>query len=73
MIRTHYSGQLSGEDDGKKVTLAGWAQHIRVLGNIAFIKLRDREGIAQVIIKKKDGDLFEKIKEINLTKSLQLW
>jgi aspartyl-tRNA synthetase len=35
---------------GEEVVLAGWAQVVKSLGKIAFIHLRDREGIVQVTI-----------------------
>ena len=50
MIRTHYSNEVSEKDFNKEITLAGWAQNVRALGKIAFIKLRDREGLSQVTI-----------------------
>ncbi|MEO0071251.1 MAG: aspartate--tRNA(Asn) ligase [candidate division WOR-3 bacterium] len=34
---------------GKEVRLLGWVHHIRQLGKISFILLRDRSGIAQII------------------------
>ncbi len=35
---------------GDAVTLAGWAQSVKSLGKIAFIALRDREGLVQVTV-----------------------
>jgi aspartyl-tRNA synthetase len=51
--RTHYTGNLSPELDGKEVTLFGWVQDIRDLGAIRFLILQDRTGTAQVTILKK--------------------
>ena len=63
MIRTHYFSEIKPAMDGEKVTIAGWVQHSRVLGKIAFIKLRDREGISQVVVS-KDNPNFSMIKEL---------
>jgi aspartyl-tRNA synthetase len=52
--RTHYSVQVSPELDGREVTLFGWVEDIRDLGNLTFLTLRDREGIVQVTIFKKN-------------------
>ena len=67
ILRTHYSGQISAELDGKEVTLAGFAHEIRDLGGIAFLVLRDREGIAQItLIKKLLGkDVFKTARSIS--------
>jgi len=37
---------------GKKVKLRGWIDQIRDIGNLKFFKLRDREGLIQVTLKK---------------------
>ncbi|VWL85699.1 aspartate--tRNA ligase [Oceanivirga miroungae] len=63
MYRTHKLNELRLSDEGKKVTLAGWVSKIRDLGSFAFIDLRDRYGITQVLIKEKD--LLEDIKKIS--------
>ena len=44
--RTHYCGQVDGI--GSTVTVGGYVQKIRDLGNLIFIDLRDREGIVQL-------------------------
>lgn len=37
-------------DLGKEVTLSGWVQKVRNLGSMAFIDLRDRYGITQIVV-----------------------
>jgi len=49
MYRTHTCGELRIENVGQKVTLAAWVQTIRDKGNIAWIDLRDRYGITQIV------------------------
>jgi len=49
MYRTHTCGELRIEHVGQKVTLSAWIQTIRDKGNIAWIDLRDRYGITQVV------------------------
>ena len=53
--RTHYSNQISPDLDGQDVTLFGWVEDIRDLGNLTFLTLRDKEGIVQITIVKKNS------------------
>jgi aspartyl-tRNA synthetase len=48
-MRSHYSGELSADLVGERVTLAGWAHRRRDHGGVIFIDLRDRDGLAQVV------------------------
>lgn len=47
--RTHMCGALRASDAGKKAVLMGWVNRRRDLGQIIFVDLRDRTGVAQVV------------------------
>jgi aspartyl-tRNA synthetase len=51
--RTHYCGALRAADAEKDVVLMGWVHKRRDLGNLIFIDLRDRSGLAQIVFNKE--------------------
>lgn len=57
--RTHYCGEVEGI--GSEVTVGGYVQKARDLGNLIFIDLRDRTGIVQLAFDDStDREIFEK-------------
>ncbi|MGI0091654.1 MAG: aspartate--tRNA(Asn) ligase [Nitrososphaerales archaeon] len=67
MIRTHYVNQLLASR-GKNVVIAGWVENVKELPNLRFVILRDRTGVAQVTIHKKDSpqELISLSEKLNL-------
>ena len=59
--RTAYCEELTTAQIGQELVLAGWAAKQRNLGNLIFIDLRDRTGIAQLAFDdSSDRAAFEK-------------
>lgn len=59
--RTHYCGDLRISDVDKEVTVCGWVQRCRDLGQLIFIDLRDRTGVVQLAFNDKtDKEIFDK-------------
>ena len=62
--RTHTCGQLRIENAGEHVTLVGWMENVRVVGNnFAFIVLRDFYGTTQIVV--ETSELLAQIKGYN--------
>ncbi len=64
--RTIYCGDLRLTHVDKEVTLLGWVNRVRDMGNLVFIDLRDREGLVQVVVPFDKGEFLEMAKEIRM-------
>ena len=66
-MKTNYNEDLTIDDIGKTVTLAGWVSAVRDLGGIIFVELRDRSGFFQVVadpqINPEVHAVFSKLKD----------
>ena len=57
MYRTHTCNEISLEDVGKKVRIAGFVETIRDLGGLVFLDIRDMYGITQVVTSGESEDV----------------
>ena len=63
MKRTAYCAEFNMDNVGEEITVFGWVQRQRDLGNLIFIDIRDRSGILQLSFNEAtDRALFEKAK-----------
>ena len=64
--RTHNCGELRLSDAGKTVTIVGWMENVRIVGNnFAFVVLRDFYGVTQVVVETEEMTEDEFNEEFN--------
>ncbi|MVB10411.1 Aspartate--tRNA(Asp/Asn) ligase [Caprobacter fermentans] len=66
--RTHFCGEVSEQEIGKEVRVAGWVENIRDHGGIKFLDIRDHSGVVQIVVY-DDALLNEVSRECSLTAS----
>jgi len=65
MYRNSTCGELRLADANREVTLSGWVSHIRKMGGMTFIDLRDRYGITQLSFNQEvDASLCEQANKL---------
>lgn len=57
-MRTHFCGELNKTILDQEVTLCGWVNRRRDHGGVIFLDVRDKRGIAQVVINPDTVDTF---------------
>jgi aspartyl-tRNA synthetase len=57
-MRTHFCGLIDESLVGQEVTLCGWVNTLRLQSHVAFIDLRDHEGLAQVVVERENAAAF---------------
>ncbi|MDC0239404.1 aspartate--tRNA ligase [Candidatus Thioglobus sp.] len=58
-MRTHFCGELNKSFLEKEVTLCGWVNRRRDHGGVIFLDLRDKIGLAQIVINPETKETFK--------------
>ena len=74
MYRSHNCGELNATHIGTEVTLSGWIQKVRDKGFVAWIDLRDRYGITQLVFDqdRSSSQLLEKARSLGRETVIQI-
>ncbi|MES2624289.1 MAG: aspartate--tRNA ligase [Pseudomonadota bacterium] len=63
-MRTHYCGALNVDHIGQTVVLCGWVHRRRDHGGVVFLDVRDRDGIAQVVVDPDTAESFARAEQV---------
>ena len=58
-MRTHFCGELNKKNLDQDVILCGWVNRRRDHGGVIFLDIRDKKGLAQVVINPETIDTFK--------------
>jgi len=58
-VRTHFCGELNKSFLEKEVVLCGWVNRRRDHGGVIFLDLRDKIGLAQIVINPETKETFK--------------
>jgi len=72
--KTHYTNEINVENEGEVAIIAGWITVLRDKGKIIFIKIRDGEGIAQIVLKQDEvsEELWGQAKKLTIESSISV-
>ena len=58
-MRSNFCGELNKTNLNEEVTLCGWVNRRRDHGGVIFLDLRDKKGLAQIVINPETADTFK--------------
>ena len=66
-MKTHGCGEITKNEVGSEVTIAGWVSAVRDLGGIIFVEVRDRSGLFQLVSDPQKNpevyDIFQSLRD----------
>ena len=65
-MRTHFCGELNKSFLEKEVVLCGWVNRRRDHGGVIFLDLRDKIGLAQIVINPETKETFKLAESIRM-------
>ena len=64
-MKTHGCGEITKNEVGKQVTIAGWVSAVRDLGGIIFVEVRDKSGFFQLVSDpQKNPEVYETFQKL---------
>ncbi len=57
-MRSHFCGLVDESLVGQTVTLCGWVDTVRLQSHVAFVDLRDHEGVVQIVVERESAEAF---------------
>ena len=64
-MKTHGCGEITKQEVGKEITIAGWVSAVRDLGGIIFVEVRDKSGLFQLVSDpQKNPEVYETFQKL---------
>ena len=64
-MKSHGCGEITKNEVGKQVTIAGWVSAVRDLGGIIFVEVRDKSGLFQLVSDpQKNPEVYETFQKL---------
>ena len=70
--RSHNCNELSLDDVGKNISLAGWINRKRDHGNVLFVDLRDHYGVTQCVVEKTNNNLINLLDNLRVESVIKI-
>ena len=71
-MRSHYCGLVDEALIDQSVQLCGWVDTVRLQSHVAFIDLRDHEGVVQIVVERESAEAFKLVSGVGYEYCLRI-
>jgi aspartyl-tRNA synthetase len=71
-MRSHYCGLIDESLIEHNVSVCGWVDTVRLQSHVAFVDLRDHEGIVQIVVERESEEAFRQISGVGYEYCLRI-
>ncbi|SFN24329.1 aspartate--tRNA ligase [Dokdonella immobilis] len=71
-MRSHYCGLIHEALIDQSVSVCGWVDTVRLQSHVAFVDLRDHEGIVQIVVERESEEAFRQISGVGYEYCLRI-
>ena len=71
-MRSHYCGLIDEALIDQSVSVCGWVDTVRLQSHVAFVDLRDHEGIVQIVVERESEEAFRQVSGVGYEYCLRI-